>query len=283
MTDYFRNRTAILATMHRKEDVIAPILEAGLGLRVVVPAGLNTDEFGTFSRDRDRPGSQLETARFKAQRALELSGETLAIASEGSFAPHSSFPAACDRELVLLLDQANQLEIVGEAISLETNFRHQTIRTVEEAQQFATAIGAAHGLIVMATATARQPEDIIKGITTPDQLIAAVTTMLERSPTGSIHLETDMRALYNPTRMMVIAEATRHLLALAQIPCAQCATPGFAIAERRVGLPCEWCGLPTALTHSVVRRCQTCDFSQVDFFPDGATSANPADCSYCNP
>jgi hypothetical protein len=89
--DLFHNKTGVLATMHQKEQVIAPILEH-LGIKIVVPQGLNTDEFGTFSRDIKRPGDQLQAARLKAERAMALTGLTLAFASEGSFGPHPSIP-----------------------------------------------------------------------------------------------------------------------------------------------------------------------------------------------
>jgi hypothetical protein len=285
MSDYFRNRTVVLATMHRKEQAIAPILETALGVRVIVAATLNTDEFGTFTRDRERPASQLETARLKAQKALELSGETLAIASEGSFVPHPSFPAvACDRELVVLLDQANELELVGEEVSLNTNYRHTTVKSAIAAQQFAETVGfPAHGLIAMTSASATSPTEIVKGIITTEQLEQAVGQLLQRSPTGSIHLETDMRALYNPTRMDVIAKATQNLVTLTQSTCPKCATPGFAICDRRPGLPCALCGLPTPLTHSVLYRCLKCPYSQDVLFPEGNTTADPTYCHYCNP
>lgn len=48
---------AILATMHGKERVIAPLLERELGLKVRVTTGLDTAQFETFSREIERKGS----------------------------------------------------------------------------------------------------------------------------------------------------------------------------------------------------------------------------------
>ena len=105
----FTNRVAVLATMHQKELVMAPILEE-LGLKVIVPANFNTDTFGTFTREVKRPGTQIEAARIKAQKVLEITGETIAVASEGSFAPHPSLPyISSNREIVLLIDKENDL------------------------------------------------------------------------------------------------------------------------------------------------------------------------------
>ncbi|MEI6064418.1 MAG: hypothetical protein WCQ26_07490, partial [Pseudanabaena sp. ELA748] len=83
----FSDRLVVIATMHRKELAIAPILEASLGVRVTVPQNFDSDLFGTFTRDIDRTTSQIETAKLKAKKALELIDADLAIASEGSFFP----------------------------------------------------------------------------------------------------------------------------------------------------------------------------------------------------
>jgi hypothetical protein len=169
--------------MHGKERAIAPPLETALGVHAQVPPNFNTDRFGTFTRDVKRPADQLATARLKAQAALDLTGATLAIASEGSFGPHPDIPfVPCDRELVLLLDREHNLEIIGQAISTNTNYRSQTIRSVEEALAFATAIGfPEHGLVVMPQAAGTATAAIAKGLTTTADLTAAVETALASS------------------------------------------------------------------------------------------------------
>jgi hypothetical protein len=271
--------------MHRKEQAIAPRLESALGVHAHVPAEFNTDSFGTFTRDVQRPADQIATARLKAKAALELTGETLAIASEGSFGPHPQIPfVPCDRELVVLIDLEHNLEIVGQAISTDTNYRSQTIRSIDEAFAFAQAIDfPAHGLVVMPTAKGAAASTIVKGITTESSLTAAVETALSHSPTGAVHIETDMRAHFNPTRMKVIAEATEDLLRAIAQRCPTCDAPGFAIVRRNPGLPCAWCKTPTLLTLSVTYRCQRCDFAKIENFPDGQSTADPGNCSYCNP
>ena len=181
---WFQSRTAVLATMHRKEEAIAPLL-ASVGVTVVVPPQFNSDRFGTFTRDVERKGNQLEAARWKAKAALEQSGGTLAIASEGAFYPHPSMPMLpCNRELVLLLDLEHDLEIVGETLSTNTNYAHRQVNSVEQAIAFADQSGfPAHGLVVMLDERAATA-DIEKGITEHDRLIVAVEQMLARSPNG---------------------------------------------------------------------------------------------------
>ena len=91
MKGFFEGRTLVIASMHRKEEVLKPLLEQGLGITVQVEEGLNTDLLGTFSGEVARLADPLTTARKKCELALDLSGCDLALASEGSFGPH---PAA---------------------------------------------------------------------------------------------------------------------------------------------------------------------------------------------
>lgn len=281
----FAGRTAVIATMHRKERAIAPLLESALNVRVQVPQAFDTDVFGTFTREVKRPADQRATARIKAQAVLDLTGETLAIASEGSFGPHPDSPLVpCNRELVLLLDQQHQLEIVGEVLSLQTNYRAQTVRSLAEAMDFAEAIGfPTHGLVVMAVTRDKPTTILAKGLTDVDRFQAVVEDALCHTEAGSVHLETDMRALYNPTRMQIIAQATEALLQSIAHRCPRCGCPGFNVIKRYPGLPCELCQTPTLLTRAWHYHCQHCKFEQVSQFPEGQKSANPANCPYCNP
>ncbi|KAM3116472.1 DUF6671 family protein [Phormidesmis sp. 146-33] len=277
----FAGRMAVLATMHHKEWAIAPILEPGLGIHIVVPQTFDTDVFGTFTREVKRVGDQREAARQKAITAMDLTGVDLAIASEGSFAPHPAVPILpCDRELVMLIDRANDLEIVGEAISMETNFSQRSVTCFDEAKEFALKIGfPEHGLIAKVNANSTQ---MSKGITTLEKLEEAIAKFSTLT-TNTIHLETDMRAMYNPTRMKVITQATQDLLQKINHACTRCLTPGFELIEHKSGLLCDWCGSPTNQTLSHLYRCQKCGFQEEILFPQGVRSADPAQCPFCNP
>jgi predicted Zn-ribbon and HTH transcriptional regulator len=281
----FDSRVAILATKHHKEKAIAPILEQELGIKVIVPQDFDTDRFGTFTRDIKRTGTQIEAARLKAETVLSLTNETLALASEGSFSPHPSNPfVPCNREIVILLDRTNELEIIGQSVTIETNFNHQAIASIQEAHEFAKKVGfPEHAVVVMVHSSSDNPEEIIKGINTTEQLVEAVTYALGRSKTGKIHIETDMRALYNPTRMKNIARATHDLIQKIQSTCPNCDFPGFDIFSRKKGLPCAYCLSPTELTLAVTYQCQKCGFSKDVMFPDGIQEADPSLCNYCNP
>jgi hypothetical protein len=281
----FSNRVAVLATMHQKEQVMAPILEKELGLKAIVPENFNTDVFGTFTREIGRTGNQIEAARLKAEKVLELTGEKIAIASEGSFAPHPSFPyISANREIIIFIDKVNNLEIIGEEFSPDTNHSHIVVENWEQAYKFGKKVGfPEHALVVMHSELPQGINEVIKGIQTEDKLREAVDFVLKNSPTGKAHIETDMRAMYNPTRMKNIAKATINLVNKINNCCPECQTPGFEIIERKPGLPCELCNMPTMLTMKVIYKCGKCSFAEEKMFPQGQEFANPSGCMYCNP
>lgn len=276
---------AVLATMHRKEQVIAPLFRQQLGLHVVVPASFDTDALGTFTRDIPRAGSQIEAARQKAKQALALTGETIAVASEGSFFPHPVFPGiACNREIVLLLDIEHDLEVIGSELSNQTNFAHSSVHSVEAAIAFAEQVGFPdHALVAMPSRDGCDRNQIHKGIQTTSQLCQVVERLLQQSLDGSVHLETDMRAMCNPMRMQVIEQATQNLITKIQSTCPSCDYPGFDVVEQKRGLPCQWCHLPTQLVKAETYRCQHCRFQEDRLFPEGIEFADPGQCSHCNP
>ena len=280
---FFKNRTAVLATMHYKERVIGPILEDNLGIKVIVPANFNTDLFGTFTRDVARRGTQLEAARYKAEEAMLLTGATLAIASEGTFGPHPIVPyLPFNREIILLADKENDMEIVGMSVSTETNYGEKAVKSFDEAYQFALAAGfPEHGMIIRTKSDC--PSKMIKGITTKEGLRQAFENVSAETGEAEVTVEADMRAMYNPTRMKNIEAAAKDLISKIYSICPACSFPGFTLKERRKGLPCSWCALPTELTLAEVYSCNKCGLSKEMLYPGGTEKADPGQCNYCNP
>jgi hypothetical protein len=277
----FAGRTLVLATMHSKEQVMAPLLQQYLGVQVVVPANFNTDQFGTFSGEIEREGTPYETALRKCIHACQLTGHSLAVASEGSFGPHPQLgfiPA--DDELVLLYDAHNQLEISARELTTATNFAGRQISSVREAQQFATAAGfPQHALILRAHE--HDTHHVQKGITEMRTLLSAVEKRLEAH--DSVYITTDMRAMYNPTRMQAIEKATRKLIEKANECCPACTTPGYTVTNYHTGLPCSLCGAPTRSVLSVVYTCSKCKHTDTVKYPKGKTNEDPMYCDWCNP
>ena len=277
----FEGRTLIIATKHQKESVIAPILESELGVNCIISDELDTDLLGTFSGEIERKLSPLETARKKCFTAMELAKCDLAIASEGSFGMHPSlFFAQADDEILVFIDKKNNLEIKARELSTTTNFNAASIQNKEELEKFKEkTLFPSHGLI------ARKNKDdfskTYKGIVKDNELEDLFNYYTKNF--GSIYLETDMRAMYNPTRMKVIENATRKLLLKIKSLCPDCKTPGFDIDEVVTGLPCSSCKFPTqsTLIHRYV--CQKCNFTKDEKFPNGKTTEDPMFCDFCNP
>lgn len=277
----FKNRTAVLITKHKKEDVIFPVL-AQMGLNLKLLDTIDTDTFGTFTRDIERKGTQLEAARYKALKAIEETGESIAIASEGSFGAHPTiYFVPANIELILFIDTLNNIEISGWEISTDTNFSHSEISNVEEAKEFAKKCGfPSHGMVV-------RPNDnsdiLFKGITSEKTLEEAVLKCLVASQNAKVLIETDMRAVFNPKRMKVIEKATINLLNKIKNLCPECGWPGFEITEWIKGLPCENCFFPTKGILKHIYQCKKCNHQKALEYPYGQKFSEPTFCDFCNP
>ncbi len=281
----YENTVAVLATMHGKERVIGPVLEPGLGLRVALAMGLDTDRFGTFRREIERPGTQLDAARAKIAAGFEYARYArVGIASEGSFGPHPYIPfLALGRELVLLIDRERGLELTGHFASPETNYGHTVVSDLEAAIAFAERSKfPGHGLIVMGWVDERPAPGfaLFKDVVDHACLEEAVGQVVAKC--GAAFIEADMRAHRNPTRMRAIERAASDLVRRFRSQCPACAHPGFDVTERIPGLPCEWCGEPTHAIRSEVSTYQACDYRQ-ERPATCATTADPGSCESCNP
>jgi hypothetical protein len=281
MTDIFKNRTAVLATMHAKEKVIAPLFKTELGIEVFVPPFFDTDQFGTFTRDIKRKGDQLDAARRKAYAAMAATGSLLGVSSEGSFGSHpASSLIPYNVEIVLLVDKENDLEVAGYYASTTTNLSQRTVRTVAEAVEFARAVSfPEHGLVVRKNE--KDTRYMVKGVATYEELEKIVAKLLARPFTRSVFLETDMRAHYNPTRMEHIRLATLDLIERLKTPCPECGKPGYGKSGTKGGLPCGGCGFPTDVLLAEVRSCPSCMYREE--IRSAERYASPLECSRCNP
>jgi len=277
----FKGRSLLIATKHEKEQIIGPIFEKELGVTFSVPDHFDTDVFGTFTGEVERKSDPITTARLKCELALQQSNADLAIASEGSFGPHPSiFFVNADEEILLFVDKKNDLEIIVKELSTTTNFNASEIRSLRTLKEFANKVGfPSHGLIL------RQSKDdfkvIFKGITTWVKLIEAYNYLINHSDT--IYVETDMRAMYNPTRRNVIQIATTKLIEKIKNTCPACKTPGFGITGVKEGLPCSACKAPTRSVLSHIYSCQKCNYEELKAYPYDKTEEDPMYCDQCNP
>ena len=277
----FKGRKLLIATKHQKEKVIAPLLQKELGVECIVPDNFDTDVLGTFTGEVERKDDPITTARNKCLLAMELYNCDLGIASEGSFGPHPSFSFVhADDEMLLFIDKKNDLEIIARELSTDTNFNGEEIKTEKQLKDFARRTKfPTHGLIVRKAK--ENFTEMIKGITTWEQLSTTFNQFLEKYRV--VYVETDMRAMYNPSRMLVIEKATQKLIDKIKSCCPQCNTPGFGITEARSGLPCNLCGSPTRSTLSYIYNCNKCSFTKEEMYPHKKFNEEPAYCDYCNP
>ncbi|MFZ5641697.1 MAG: DUF6671 family protein [Bacillota bacterium] len=281
-SSFFEGRRAVLLTKHRKEQVIKPTLEKATGCQIIVEAGFDTDQFGTFTREISRPGSQLDAARLKAGKGMELAGIDIGLASEGSFGSHPLIPfVPWNVEIVLLVDQKEKLEICGQCANSETNYAHGIIASLQEAEEFARKAGFPEHWLVLRPDNERH-QSVVKGINTWEHLKDAVRWGFTKSAAGKVFLETDMRAHANPTRMRNIQKAAEDLAKKIKQQCPRCGTPGFSVTGMKKGLPCEWCGRPTEEIKARVFACGRCGFAKEKRMPR-SKRAPAGRCQYCNP
>ncbi len=279
--DFFAGRQLVIATKHGKEKVIGPLLKEALGVELIVPQDFDTDQFGTFSGEVERPVDPVEAARLKCKLACEQYNCSLAIASEGSFGPHPSlYFVPGDDEIVVMIDNANKLEFKARSISTKTNFSGDLFTSWREAEKFAQMVSfPSHGLIIRNKKEGY--EGLVKGVSTWEELRLHFERFLRDY--GQVFLETDMRAMHNPTRMTVIEEATMKLIEHILKTCPNCTTPGFEIVKVKSGLPCSQCNMPTRSTKAYIYSCQKCNYQQEELYPKGKKTEDPMYCDWCNP
>ena len=277
----FAHRQLIIATMHGKESVIAPVLESALAVRCMTSSLFETDRFGAFSGEINRSMDALETARMKCYAAMDMTGCDLAVANEGSFGPHPIyFFAQADDEILMFIDRKNGIEIWARELSTSTNFNGKAISEWEELETFAETSGfPEHGLILRESSQGFG--NMKKGIRDKKQLRDCFFDLMARH--GQAYVETDMRAMHNPTRMKVIETATHKLVNKILSFCPSCSWPGFDVSEVRSGLPCSSCGAPTQSARSHLYTCVSCSFSREHLFPKGRETEEPRFCDFCNP
>jgi hypothetical protein len=277
---YDGNRVALL-TQHGKERVIAPVLEPSLACSIELVTDFDTDQLGTFTRETPRYGTQLEAARRKARKGMELAGTSLGIASEGSFGPDpytGMFP--WNVELLVWIDDNEGIEVVGIAQGA-ANSGHILSKEWQAVADFAEQVGfPSHHLVLRPDG--QNDTRIFKNIDDWIKLKNCFESSAAQSHSGSVFAEVDLRAFANPSRMKRIEQAAVDLLLRLQSTCPTCNAPGFWVSERQAGLPCASCHLPTSGYLSEVWTCLCCEHRRIAERTDRSV-ADPMHCANCNP
>ncbi len=278
----YKNKKVLLATMHKKEIAVRPPFANIVGCEVVVAEDFNTDSFGTFSGEISRQETAYETLKNKALFAAEKYGFDYVISSEGSFGPHPSNPFVnADMEMLLFYDKTKDLFISDYEISVDTN--HAEIFVTSESfnsSQYVKWLNQvkfpSHGLIVK-----NESMIIKKGISDLVDLNLVIEDSLKQYKT--IKLETDMRAMMNPSRMNVIEQLSYKLAKRVAFECIKCSTPGFGNIIKSGNLFCELCFNETNVPKFLDKVCLKCDYLERQEIDPKINFANPRYCDYCNP
>lgn len=214
-----QGRPLLVATMHGKERVLGPRL-ASLGFRVYLAAGYDTDALGTFCGDIRRPGTAREAAVEKARRACAITGVRRAVASEGPYRPcQRQFPGARNVELLAFVDLDADFEYVEVMTNVPTRFAMGRVPpdlTSDALRSVLDLIGWPEvRAIVLATDPGQgvPPPPIFKGVGDEARLERALRACAAASPDGLVHVESDLRAHMNPSRMRSIARVADRLVA----------------------------------------------------------------------
>ena len=277
----YHNESIVIATKHGKEKVIAKHFESEFEVKCFVEKNYDTDIFGTFSGEVARTLSPVDTLRAKCLQAMEHYGYNFGIANEGSFGPHPGlFFIPADEELMIYIDKLNEIEVIVKHISTHTNFNGKIIKDENELDVFLNQVYFPSHYVILRKSK-EENECIIKDINNYKELLLNFQKM--KNLYNEVYIETDMRAMHNPMRLLVIEEATLKLIAAIKSKCPKCKTPGFIPTKIKPGLPCKFCGLPTKSIKLEVYKCKKCSYEYEKMYPKNKQVEDPQFCDYCNP
>jgi hypothetical protein len=279
---YFENKSFSVATKHKKEIVFSSVFTQ-LGVSFVPAPEIDTDVLGTFTGEVERKHSPLETALHKAKLlAKELNTVDFIIANEGSFGPHPYMPfVASDSEVILLYDVKADNYFYFHDVSTETNFAEKEIASYNQLHEFLKQSQfPSHALIVSAIGNDGKMY-FEKAIQSVEALKNSVEKLLALSESGTVKVQTDMRAHLNPLRMKFIEQCALKFVEELKQACPQCNYPQFKIRKTERGLPCYNCNAPTKSIKTYIYQCVNCNYS--DSKANEKEFEDPMYCEFCNP
>lgn len=268
-----------MGTAHGKAGPLAPPFADVLGAELTTPAGLDTDRFGTFSGDVRRTRTALQTARAKARLGMDAGRLPYGLASEASYGPLPGSQLPGHEEILVFLDDARGIEVVeGYRTANTPGSAHRLTAPAEVPPALVDGLPG-QGLVVR-PAAADAAAVMVKGITDPAELEAAIRWVTRHSPDGAALVEPDLRAHHNPSRRSVLTRLATTMAHRLATPCPACAAPGFGHVASEPGLPCRACGARTPQTGAEIHTCAVCSHHRARPVPGGA---DPLWCPECNP
>ncbi|MBG6108837.1 DUF6671 family protein [Frigoribacterium sp. CG_9.8] len=277
-THPYTGATVAFATMHGKQYLAQQAFHEILDADVIAPAGLDTDQFGTFSGEITRTLSPRTAAQVKARLGIQLAGTPYGLASEGSF--NSGFGFLVEHhEVLLFIDQSRGIELVEGVIATSPLPPAREISTVDDALGYAAAVGhPEQGLMLRGGAVG---ELIEKDLISVESLPGVVERTLRLSAGYPLTIAPDYRAHRCPSRADVITTLAYRMARRLATACPECHTPGFGQLDVERGLRCSDCGQPTRVIAADIHGCGLCPHTVRILRPDRV--AAPQWCDYCNP
>lgn len=269
-----------MGTMHGKERQVAPAFAAELGARVVAPAGINTDQFGTFAGEVTRTLAPLAAATAKARLAMRVAAVPYGLASEASY--HTTFGVlAMHEEILVFLDDVRRIQVVEGINTAGAPGYPQLVHDAAAAVDAARGFGFPGQGAVVKASVGGQLTVFGKGITTTEALIEVAAAALTAAADAQAWVEPDLRAQHNPSRRAVLQVLAGRLARRIATACPACACPGYGNVAVRDGLPCADCGWPTSLIAADIQGCPACAHRST--VARAAVAAEPRFCPQCNP
>lgn len=262
---------------HQVRDTFAHVL----GTEVVVPADIDTDQFGTVTGDVPRTLDPVAAARAKARLGMAAATARFGLASEASYGPLPGVGVPGHEEVLLFLDPGRSIEIVEGERCLLTPPAPLRVTADHDLDHYLRQAGFPEQALVVRPHRGDTPTEVVKGITDRDELTSAITFAAARSDDGHALLEPDLRAHHNPTRRVVLTRLGRRLAERLATPCLACGCPGYGRTDTERGLPCTACATPTDLITADIYTCGQCTHHHR--VPRAALTADPRWCPLCNP
>lgn len=276
------------ATQHHKDKIISALFKDNFNAQLIVPPNIDTDQFGTFTGEIQRPSDIKQVLRKKAELGLKATGLQLGLANEGSFGPHPNMPwLECNQETFIFVDARLEIEIFANVVSLENRAEYSAIEDEHQLISFLEKINfGPQAVIVKPSPTDTDVRDyIFKGLTDQQKVLEAIRKIKTDLKQKSVWIETDNRAHLSPKRQAVILKSAENLVQLLKSKCPGCEYPGFEIKDFIMGMKCESCGLKSEKPAQEIWGCPNskCDFEEVKERSDGLKFLKPEQCDWCNP
>lgn len=277
---YFQQKI-VLTTKHDKLRLIQPAFEQMIGC-TLIEANLDTDQLGTFSGEIARLAPPRETAIQKARLGMIETGLPFGIASEGSVGPDLIVPFLNSNiEHLVLVDDQRKIVIHESYRSLEITAVSAKVLPNDDLSEFLKkADFPAHRLIVHPNTP--EIKEFIKGIGTLEDLVMAIEKCASMSPDGVAVVESDLRAMYSPSRQRNIEHAAQALARRVSQLCPDCQVPGWGQVGYEKGVKCTECGfINLEAVRQEILGCISCEYRELGTII--ATELDPAKCQFCNP